>query len=428
MRNIKRKLLDIDRKYQGKNTILGKNTLIPMMNRMNSSRGLLISGQLDQITVLEKTEPPRFYTNFEKIVGKYSAAYYQAENDCVVVRRINKFPNNPDAIYTLIIYDKKDKAYNVITKKPGERLTETYGYKYNTDIIDNLKEGYEINSGDVLYRSTSFNEDMLYSFGINIPTYYTTDPGTIEDAIIIDTYLQDKLNSIEYDSVKFSLNGNDIMINYYGDNENYKSFPDIGEKIKDGILGVRRRITYSQSLFDLKEENMKKILSTDDPLYVPFGDDTVVDIDIYCNKPIDEIKDTVYNRQILNYLQNQTEYYQAIKNALEEYVTNDDIKAKDDLYELYSRCRRILDPEIKWKENDGSVHGKVFDNMIVEIQVEKRIGAVIGQKLCGRYGDKGVISEIRKVEDMPILETGERIHMLCAIVGVGGRYEICLIY
>ena len=35
--------------------------------------------------------------------------------------------------------------------------------------------------------------------------------------------------------------------------------------------------------------------------------------------------------------------------------------------------------------------------------------------------DKGVISEIRPTEEMPILETGERVHMICNVLGVVNR-------
>ena len=48
----------------------------------------------------------------------------------------------------------------------------------------------------------------------------------------------------------------------------YKSFPDIGEEVKDSIIAVKRRISYAQAPFELKEENMTKILSTDEPFYV----------------------------------------------------------------------------------------------------------------------------------------------------------------
>ncbi len=336
---------------------------------------------LDQVVVLDKPEIPLIHTNYEYIVGKYSSAYYKTEGDLEIIKRINKFPNSPDSIYVLLVYNKTDKIYDVIIKKPGERLTETYGYRYNTDVLDNLEERQTVKKDTVLYKSTSFDDDMMYRYGVNATALYTTDPMTIEDALVISTDLAKRLESIEYDVIRISKNDNDIFINQYGDSNHYKSFPDIGEEVKDSIIAVKRRISYAQAPFELKEENMTKILSTDEPFYVPFAKDKIVDIRIYCNKPLDEIKDSPVDSQINSYLRNEMEYYETIKNTLEPIIQNE--RYSDDLADLYSRVTRILDPEVKWKDNTKS---KVFNNMIIEFLVEKRISVCVGQKLCGRYG------------------------------------------
>ena len=37
------------------------------------------------------------------------------------------------------------------------------------------------------------------------------------------------------EKIKVNINDNDIPLNLYGDFERYKSFPDLGEEIKDGL-------------------------------------------------------------------------------------------------------------------------------------------------------------------------------------------------
>lgn len=414
--NFKADLENLDKKYMGKDDILGKG-LLTLSNKLNSSRSLMWGSQTDQIVPLEKTEIPLVHTNYEYIVGKYSSAYYKAEDEFDVVAKITKFPSAPNAIYELIVFNKRTRMYDVIYRVPGERLTETYGYKYVNDNIDSIQEGDTIDKDDILYRSTSFNEDMMYGYGINVETLYTTDPMTIEDAIVISESTSSRLTSIEYDVIRISLNDNDLLINLYGDKDNYKAIPDIGEEVKDSTLAVKRRIIYSQSLFDLKEENMRKVLSTDTPYYVPFAEEKVVDISVYCNKPIEELKDTTYNKQIHEYLKNEMKYYQEIVDILKPIVEEGKGAYTDDLAELYSRARRILDPETKWKDSDN----RVFNNIILEVMVEKRIPVVVGSKICGRFGDKGIISEIRPDEAMPISKYGTRCGMICNILGVGNR-------
>lgn len=366
----------LDEKYQGKDDILGKN-LLTMTNGINSSRSIMHAGQLDQISNLENPEIAGVRTNYENIVGSYSSAYYKADDDYTVMDKIVKYPNRKESIYTLILRNERTREYHVITKKPGVILTETYGYKFNNEKLDKLQIGSKIKKNKVLYRSTSFDENMNYRLGINAKTLYTMHPLTIEDAIIISRSLADKLISIEYDRVYISLNDNDILLLLYGDKNKRKSFPDIGEELKDSTLAVKRRIDYSRAFFDLKEENMKKILPSDTPYYIPFSEDKVVDISIYSNKSIDDIPDAPYNKQILEYMKMEAEYHKKLKKKLGRIIEKK--KYSDDLAELYSRVSRIIDPEYKWSDQSK----KVFGNIIVEFLVEKKVNVVVGSKLCG---------------------------------------------
>lgn len=351
--------------------------IMTMSNGLNSSRGLMLAGQLDQVSNLENPEIPGINTNFENIVGKYSSAYYRAESDMDVIAKIVKYPDKEDSVYTLVVYNKKKKLYDIISKKPGVILTETYGYKYNNEVIDSLEVGDKINEDDVLYRSTSFDEEMNYMLGANAKVMYTTDCFTIEDGIRVSKSLVEKTMSIEYDKVRISMNDNDVLLNIKGNKKHYKCFADIGEEIDNSTLAVKRRINYSHSLFDFKEENMRKPLSTDTPYYIPFSEDKVVDISIYSNKKIEDIPDTIYNRQIKEYMIAEREYYQNIKDTLKDIMLHE--RCSNDLTELYIRAERILNPEYVWSDSR-----KVFGNMIIEFFIEKRVPIVRGSKLSGK--------------------------------------------
>lgn len=376
MADLKITLNTMNAKYQGKDDILGKNVLT-LANKMNSSRALMHSGQLDQVVNLKYPEFAGVYTNYENIIGKYSSAYFKTKDNYRVIDKIVKFPDCKGSIYTLILQNRRTGEYDVLTKKPGVILTETYGYKFNNDELDKLKPGDKVKKGKVLYRSTSFDENMNYRLGVNAKTLYTTHHLTIEDAIVISRSLANRLISIEYDRVFISLNDNDIMLNLYGDKEKYKVCPDVGEEIVDATLAATRRIDYSRAFYDLKDENLKKVLSTDTPYYIPFSKDKIVDISIYCNKDVDDIPETPYNAQILSYIRQEEEYYRKIESRLSELIDTDNYS--DDLAELYIRSSRILNPDYRWSDQGK----KVFNNMIIEFFVEKEVGVVVGSKLCG---------------------------------------------
>lgn len=413
--------MDLRKELQKQNELYDNNLdlmlckgLITMSNGLNSSRSLMHSAQVDQVSDLEKPDIADVITNFENIVGNYSSAYYRADSDMKVISKIVKYPDKEDSVYTLVVYNKKKKMFDIITKKPGVILTETYGYKYNNDVIDELDVGDKIDEDTVLYRSNSFDEEMNYRLGVNAKAMFTTDHMCIEDGVVVSDIMVEKTMSIEYDKVTISMNDNDVLLNIKGNKKYYKCFADIGEEINNSTLAVKRRINYSHSLFDFKEENMRKPLSTDTPYYIPFSEDKVVDISIYSNKKIDDIPDTIYNRQIKEYMNMEKEYYQEIKDTLKDIMIHE--KCSHDLTELYIRAERILHPEYVWSDSR-----KVFGNIIIEFLIEKRVPIVRGSKFTGRFGNKGVISEIRKAKDMPYLEDGTRAEILISILSVPNR-------
>ena len=90
------------------------------------------------------------------------------------------------------------------------------------------------------------------------------------------------MQSIESYEPRAGINDNDYPLNLYGDDEVYKSFPDIGEPIKNGILFSCRRKFNNQVLYDFKSERLRHAASDDKSFFV---EGVVVDLDIYCNNP-----------------------------------------------------------------------------------------------------------------------------------------------
>lgn len=415
---------DIDEKYEGKDDILGKS-ILTFPNHINSSRTIMFSSHLEQAVVLKKPEFPRLFTNYENMVGKYSNSYYEAKTNFKVVDKIPKFNKEglEDHIYTLVVHDESDNYYDIITKQAGEQLTEDYGYLYNNDVINSKRVGSEIHDGEILFKSVSYDNYMNYSYGVNAKTIYLIHNKTIEDAMICSESFAKKLVSSKIDSIKVTLNDNDLLGNIYGNNTTYKSFPDVGEKVKNSIITNVKRINYSEALYDLKQENLMKInYLNDKPFYVKhYKNAKVVDINIYSNKPIEEL-DNTYNSQIIQYLRLQDEYYKRINKVL-GLIIDSGAKYSDDIAFMYKRSSDILDPEVKWK-NDKSY----FNHVVIEFLVESDSGVSVGSKLTGRYGDKGVLSEIIPDEKMPLLENGERVDLICNALGIINRENPAQLY
>jgi DNA-directed RNA polymerase subunit beta len=101
------------------------------------------------------------------------------------------------------------------------------------------------------------------------------------------------------------------------------------------------------------------------------------------------------------------------------------------------KAREVRDTSLKVPHGEsGTVIGvKVFDreegdelppgvNQLVRVYVAQKRKITDGDKLAGRHGNKGVISKILPVEDMPFLEDGTAVDVVLNPLGVPSRMNI----
>lgn len=369
--NLREALLKSDELFRGDRSIEGKGMLtMPQYN--NSMRSVMFASHLNQYKNQLYPDFPQFFTGGENVVGKHSDGYKKLD-ESVVYRKIVKFEGlveNP-TVYKLFLYNKTKQMFEVIERKPDEDLVEVFGYRYNTDVIDSFVEGQEIDAGTIAYRSTSYDEHMNYSYGKDVITMYSLEPFTSEDAAIVSDELANKMVAPEVELNIATLNENDYPLNLYGDETNYKTFPDIGE-YSSGILMATRRKFNNQVLFDFKADMLDHATDTDTKYYL---NGKVVDIDIYCNN--EELPDNSFYHQIFTYWCYQNAYYRQIKQTCEEIFDSGEKFSKDVDY-AYKRACQMLDLERKWKEKDSA-----FSNVQIQILVEREVGLTVGQKVSG---------------------------------------------
>lgn len=397
--------------------VLSSSLLIPAGNQVNSSRAAMTFQQIGQSKNLVHPEIPRVSTGYEKMFGDRSTSYYQNEGrDYIVLKKIRKFDN--DMVYALILKDIKDNHYHIVVRNEVESFAESSGVKINNQHIDSLEAGDMVKDGDILYRSNSYDDEMNYCLGTNARAVYLIDPSIVEDAFKISEDLAERLRATEVNQYKIPRNTNDIFLNLYGNSDEYKAFPDIGEKVKRKVLCGRRRVDYSNAQYMMKSKNLRKEMFGD-TLYYSSG--TVVDIDIYSNVPIEDVPDEGANVQIIKYMKLIQKYWRDLYDELDRIMTNPNNTYSDEIGTMFSRVRDALSigKKIRW-DDDGSI----FDNMIIYITTSGSKPAQIGSKLVGRHGNKGVISEIVPKEQMPTDEDGIHAEIQFNALGVIGRLNI----
>ena len=88
----------------------------------------------------------------------------------------------------------------------------------------------------------------------------------------------------------------------------------------------------------------------------------------------------------------------------------------------HGRTGRIIGIKIQSRDRGDKLEPGIIKKIHIEIAQLRKIRA--GDKLTGRHGNKGVISQIRPVEDMPYLEDGTPVDVILNPLGVASRMNL----
>ena len=395
-------------KFKDNHDFLAEELLIPNVDKADGSRVNMFDSHVIQHLTLLETDFPKVFTNFENQFGKYSRAYLKTDKEWKLHKRVKK--NEFNSI--LILIDEETKKVEIEKIESSNRVTESYGYKLDNSNVDDYDDGSTIPKGEILYHSTAYDDELNFGYGKNLNTVYMPWHNlTFEDAMVISESGAKKLDTYSVEEITISLNTNDMPLNLYGDYDEYKSFPDIGEEINDKILMTRRRIINNSILYTGKANNLSKTnFNSDTPFY---SEGIITDVEVYCNNEENIAKHEYYS-QLNKYYQNNKEYYNEVIEELDK-LSEEYSLSKDAIY-IKKRYSQMIDKRVSFRKESN-----IFDNVVVKFKIEKRTPFAVGFKVSGRYGNKGVASVILPDEEMPTNEYGERAEAILNPLGVINR-------
>ncbi|PIT98148.1 MAG: DNA-directed RNA polymerase subunit beta [Candidatus Andersenbacteria bacterium CG10_big_fil_rev_8_21_14_0_10_54_11] len=101
-------------------------------------------------------------------------------------------------------------------------------------------------------------------------------------------------------------------------------------------------------------------------------------------------------------------------------------KAKDvkdtSLYLAHGQMGKVIDVKVFSREEGDKLSSGVLQQVQVSVAQLRKLQ--VGDKLAGRHGNKGVISEVRPVQDMPYLTDGTPVDIVLNPMGVASRMNI----
>ena len=336
--------------------------LIPFLEHDDANRALMGSNMQAQAVPLINPDSPLISTGMEKYAAIDSGQVVIAAEDGEIVSVTGK---------------------QITVRNAEGKLTDYHLRKYQrsnqSTCIDQrpaLTKGQLVRKGDILADSSSTVDGKL-SLGQNVVVAFVSwEGGNFEDAILISERLvqDDKFTSVHIE--KYEVEARDTKL---GPEEITRDIPNVGEDaIKDldeqGIIRIGAEVGPNDILVGkITPKGEKELTPEERLLRAIFGEKSR------------DVKDT-------------------------------------SLRMPHGERGKVVDVKVFTREDNVDLSAGV--DMMVRVSVAQRRKITAGDKMAGRHGNKGVVSRVVPVENMPFLADGTPVDIILNPLGVPGRMNI----
>jgi len=400
--NMLKELKKIDNDFRDSNnykTLFGASSSLGFPSNTSIQRIAMLNKHCNHRICINSPEFPRIYTGAENQTGNSSNYVVKYNNPVIIKNIILKFPN-VNFQKSIFVKDQITNEYDVIHVSYGKSLTEHHGFKYNLDSIDYYQINDIIKPNTKIVKSTSYDEYDNYGYGVNATVGLFCNSSLIEDSTVVSESFAKKLNSISVSTIAMNISNDSVLLNLYGDKDNYKAFPDLDgkSKIKNGIFAAMRKTNHNSITYNTNRSLMI-INDLNDLIY--YNNGILTDISIYANAPF---VDNIPMHQLYTYYQYQQTYYKDCYKYIKKLI-DDNCNISYNIRKLFHDSKQFIDEDSKWVSKSG----EVFSYLHVKFTIFTENKCEIGQKITGRCGNKSIISNIVPDDQVPKDKNGKPI-------------------
>ena len=240
----------------------------PFIQYDSSARVQMMGSHLSQALPVADCQPRRILTGMEREFGRATFNVVMPV-DAEIIKVIQKYPptigqggikKNPT---TVIVYmDANTKVFDVLEFDHYHCMHQHFGFNYVfTPAMKRLVPGARIPAGTILAHSPTLDDQGNYRIGLNAKVAMMSVPGIIEDGIVASRSFCKRNTTHCIEKRDRSWGKNWYPLNLYGDDNHYKPFPDIGDRIRDdGLIFAVRRIPQDDDIILAPLEMSQKAL------------------------------------------------------------------------------------------------------------------------------------------------------------------------
>ncbi len=336
--------------------------LIPFLEHDDANRALMGANMQRQAVPLLRAEAPYIGTGIESRAARDAADMIIAEDDGVV----SEVDGN------IIVAEYKSKGRKVYRLLKFERSNQDTCINQKPIVV----EGQKVAKGDILAHGPSTDNGEL-ALGKNLVVAFMPWEGyNFEDAIILSERLvkDDVLTSIHIH--EHEIDARDTKL---GPEEITRDIPNLSEEI----------------LADLDDRGIIRVGAEVGPGDVLVGKVT----------PKGETELTPEERLL-----------RAIFGEKAREVRDTSLKVP------HGETGKVIDVKVFSRDESHELPPGV--NQLVRVYVGQKRKISVGDKLAGRHGNKGVISKILPIEDMPFMADGTPVDIILNPLGVPSRMNV----
>ncbi|MBI4363446.1 MAG: DNA-directed RNA polymerase subunit beta, partial [Candidatus Doudnabacteria bacterium] len=337
-------------------------SLIPFLEHDDANRALMGSNMQRQAVSCIKPDAPVVGTGVERKAAYDSGQVLIAENDGVILSVIGE---------KIVVLEKTGKKREYLLQKFLRSNTST---SINQHPI--VSKGQSVKAGEPIADGAAIDQGEL-ALGQNmLVAFMSWEGGNYEDAILISSRVveQDRYSSIHIEDFKV-----DVRDTKLGPEIITRDIPNVGEeKLKDldenGIVRIGAQVKAGDILVGKITPKGETDLTAEEKLLrVIFGEKSRDVKDTSLTLPHGEYGKVVHIRE-------------------------------------FSR------------EQGDKLPSGVIKSIQVSVAVLRKIQ--VGDKMAGRHGNKGVISQVIPVENMPFASDGTSVDIILNPLGVASRMNI----
>jgi DNA-directed RNA polymerase subunit beta len=336
--------------------------LIPFLEHDDANRALMGSNMQAQAVPLVNPDIPLISTGMERYAALDSGQVLVAEEDGEVISVTGR---------EVFVKNAEGKIRDYTLRK--------YQRSNQSTCIDQrpaVNKGQRIHKGDILADSSSTVNGNL-ALGQNVVIAFVSwEGGNFEDAILISERLvqDDKFTSVHIE--KYEVEARDTKL---GPEEITRDIPNVGE----------------DAIKDLDEQGIVRIGAEVGPNDILVGKIT----------PKGEKELTPEERLL-----------RAIFGEKSRDVKDTSLRMP------HGERGKVVEVKVFTREDNVDLSAGV--DMMVRVSVAQHRKLTAGDKMAGRHGNKGVVSRVVPVENMPFLEDGTPVDIILNPLGVPGRMNI----